>query len=289
MSTWRAVVEEPEFSLRREAARQRLIARRRRADGYDTPLPDLPDGEIWVDADDDGLAIWVIRSDGRLRVGDITVGDHTAPQVWSRLLAFANTHALTGEAIFSTFLGDGVLAELPAASGAMRVATRMQRPTADATAPVVRTRPMTDAEYDAYRDVSADAYAEELRASGAASDLDAARAEAEQSHVRLLPQGLQTPGQKFWTIRTPEDDEAGLLWLHLQDAQAYIYDIEMRPAVRGQGYGTQALRFAAEQAREAGIDVLALNVFGHNDDARRLYTREGFVETEIVWSAPLSG
>lgn len=58
----------------------------------------------------------------------------------------------------------------------------------------------------------------------------------------------------------------------------------MRPSVRGQGYGTQTLRFAAEQARAAGIDVLALNVFGHNDDARRLYTREGFIETEIVWS-----
>ena len=102
-------VAEPEFSRRRDAARERLRERRRRAEGFDTPLPDLPDGEMWLH--DDGLAVWMLRADDRWRVGDIAVGDHTAAQVWAALLALAKKESLAQTALFSTFLRDGAQAE----------------------------------------------------------------------------------------------------------------------------------------------------------------------------------
>lgn len=34
---------------------------------------------------------------------------------------------------------------------------------------------------------------------------------------------------------------------------------------------------------------IALNVFGSNEPARRLYAREGYLESEIIWSASTSG
>lgn len=287
MNGWRQIVAEPELGERRRAAAERLRARRHRADGFTTPLPDLPEGEVWVHDDDGELVLWGIPSEGRLRLGDIAPGCRTAADIWQALAGLAAERGWTGQVIFSTFTGDGVLADLPEITGASRIATKMQRRTAGVSVPALRVRPMTEAEYAAYREASTAAYAHELLASGAAEDAQAAQVEAAETNARVLPQGMQTPGQRFWTVLTPDDREAGLLWVHFQEQQAYIYDIEMRPEMRGHGYGTRALRFASVQARELGIEVLALNVFGHNDAARRLYMREDFVETEVVWSAAL--
>ncbi|GAB2514437.1 hypothetical protein GCM10027267_09060 [Paramicrobacterium agarici] len=45
---------------------------------------------------------------------------------------------------------------------------------------------------------------------------------------------------------------------------------------------------AAAQTRRAQLPVLALNAFGSNAGARRLYEREGYVATETLWSAKVS-
>src|SRR5690606_25540597 len=98
----------------------------------------------------------------------------------------------------------------------------------------------------------------------AVADAETALAEAEESMARLLPDGLDTPGQRLWTVQDRDAEAVGLLWVHLQEELAFIYDIEMRESVRGLGYGTQTLRAAAE------------------------HTREGFVGTEAIWSADAS-
>jgi RimJ/RimL family protein N-acetyltransferase len=51
---------------------------------------------------------------------------------------------------------------------------------------------------------------------------------------------------------------------------------------RGRGVGTALVRAVIETTRELGAHKLALQVWPHNEAARRLYRREGFVEEGIL-------
>ncbi|MFN8591582.1 MAG: GNAT family protein [Thermomicrobiales bacterium] len=54
----------------------------------------------------------------------------------------------------------------------------------------------------------------------------------------------------------------------------------------GQGFGTEATRLVAEQAfEEMGLDAIRLEVFSHNERARAVYERVGFVVTgeHVEW------
>ncbi|PVZ14310.1 GNAT family N-acetyltransferase [Actinomycetospora cinnamomea] len=52
------------------------------------------------------------------------------------------------------------------------------------------------------------------------------------------------------------------------------------PEVRGQGLGTRLLAYLTDLAREAGLRRLVLDTADDLLEARALYAREGFVETE---------
>ncbi len=52
------------------------------------------------------------------------------------------------------------------------------------------------------------------------------------------------------------------------------------PTVRGQRLGTRLLDYLIEIARESGLRRVVLDTRGDLVEARALYTREGFVETE---------
>jgi GNAT superfamily N-acetyltransferase len=52
------------------------------------------------------------------------------------------------------------------------------------------------------------------------------------------------------------------------------------PAVRGQGLGRRLLAYLTDLAREAGLRRLVLDTADDLLEARALYLREGFVETE---------
>ena len=144
-------------------------------------------------------------------------------------------------------------------------------------------RPMTEDEFARFMDATVDSYAESLHDSGAQPTLDAALAESRRQHDELLPDGLATAGMHLWRALAGDRD-VGLLWIHVDGAWSFIYDIEMEEAVRGQGLGTATLRAGARAAREAGATHLGLNVFGHNDGARRLYAREGYATTEEFYT-----
>ncbi|MCW8307263.1 GNAT family N-acetyltransferase [Acidiphilium sp. PA] len=61
---------------------------------------------------------------------------------------------------------------------------------------------------------------------------------------------------------------------------AFIDDIYLRPAVRGQGLGREAVVCALAAARARGVRVMMLEVEKHNDRAYQLYASVGFVDTE---------
>ena len=58
----------------------------------------------------------------------------------------------------------------------------------------------------------------------------------------------------------------------------------LMPAHRGRGYGKAAMLLAEEEARRHGLDRVALNVFGANEVARRLYRSLGYEENAVAMS-----
>lgn len=182
--------------------------------------------------------------------------------------------------------GDG-LEEVVA--GATLVATNMALDVRGVPEPTgIRLIGMTPDRFAAFLASGVDQFAGELLASGAQPTRAAAVTESRRQHDELFPKGLSSPGQLLWSVLAQEgEDEVGMLWIAIQPDQAFIYDIEMNENARGQGFGTQVLRAAAAQTRAHDRHTLALNVFGHNTGARRLYEREGYAVTREVYSVPL--
>ncbi len=144
------------------------------------------------------------------------------------------------------------------------------------TTPQVTLRPMTEAEF-------ADWY--ELTIVGYAGAIGPARAlTSEQALVQsrkeidtLLPDGLATKDHLVWTACTDDGTVVGNLWIQARQPVPFIFNIEVDAAQRGHGYG-RAIMLAGEQAcRELGFDRLDLNVFNDNPTAVRLYDSLGYV------------
>lgn len=109
---------------------------------------------------------------------------------------------------------------------------------------------------------------------------------AEATIQRLLPAGTETPGHHLWSLRGPDGEHAGILWVGPREpplpGALYIWDIAVDPAHRGRGYGRAALEALDAWARSHGYDRIGLHVFGSNGTARRLYQRAGYVETDVL-------
>lgn len=103
---------------------------------------------------------------------------------------------------------------------------------------------------------------------------------------RLLPHGFDTPGMHWYLARTPSDQVIGYLWLATEPTDsfgdgAWIYAIAVDPQFRGRGFGRRLLEAAELEARRLGAASIALNVFGKNRVARRLYESSGFEVTSL--------
>ncbi len=77
----------------------------------------------------------------------------------------------------------------------------------------------------------------------------------------------------------------GTLWIGPQlagQAEAFwVWDVRIEEAHRGKGYGRATMVLAEVEARRRGATELGLNVFGHNEIARRLYESMGYAPTAI--------
>ncbi|WP_166983545.1 GNAT family N-acetyltransferase [Paramicrobacterium fandaimingii] len=290
--SWTSIADEAERERRIDAALRRVIAQRSRAEGRDIEVPQLDDGDVWLLTRDERelAALWILGDESRMVLGDVARADEdsvTAEVLWAGLRKLASRRGWTGSVNFTVFPGDAQMRRVASVSKATRVATKMRADAHTQAAPDdVVLRSMTGEEFARYNDGLAEDFAQELVESGAADTLEAAREESSQQMSALLPDGLGSAGQHLWTVRHG-DERVGILWLSHGDDRAFIYDIEMEPAFRGRGFGTQTLRLAAEKARAWGLPCVALNVFGNNEGAQRLYAREGYTATETQWSAPL--
>jgi ribosomal protein S18 acetylase RimI-like enzyme len=74
----------------------------------------------------------------------------------------------------------------------------------------------------------------------------------------------------------PEDEE-----LNLMRPVLYLYEIHLDDRLRGQSLGGRMINWAIDQARLVKISKMMLTVFTANENARRLYDREGFTKDGI--------
>ena len=147
----------------------------------------------------------------------------------------------------------------------------------------LRLQPMTPEEYDDYRGRSQQEYAQQIADSGQV-DLTTALEQSAADFLRLLPDGLASPGMHLWTAMSVDTDEAvGLGWLELRQrpsgVSAWIYDIQVDASHQGQGLGRALMDALHDAARELGATSMALNVFGHNTAAISLYDSLGYSVT----------
>jgi ribosomal protein S18 acetylase RimI-like enzyme len=149
----------------------------------------------------------------------------------------------------------------------------------------MRLIPMGEDDFRSYQENEIREYAEEKIRSGAWSPEKAYELSVE-THRRLLPEGLATPGQYIFSIRDEDlGQNVGAIWFARYEEGgkrlAFIYDIIIFEQFRRRGYGTQAMLALEEKVKEVGLDTIALHVFSHNQIAQALYKKVGYEITDI--------
>ncbi|WP_328945610.1 GNAT family N-acetyltransferase [Streptomyces sp. NBC_00250] len=147
----------------------------------------------------------------------------------------------------------------------------------------VEVRPMTETEYVAWVARAKQGFAQSWIDRGVPEEQ--ARAKAESSHAKYLPEGLATPGTAIHVV-VRDGRPAGFLWtgrIELEPGQwaAFVYDIEVGEENRGRGYGRALMLLAERVARETGETLLGLHVFAGNTPAIRLYESLGYRTTYV--------
>ena len=151
-------------------------------------------------------------------------------------------------------------------------------------------RPMTQPEYDAWVAETIPAYAADKVASGQWPQ-STAMEQPKKENDELLPQGLDTPDNHFFTIVDAAGAPVGMLWFAVKtrfDARiAYVFDVGVRPERQREGHASAAFLALEDEVRKLGLAGIALQVFGHNTVAQGLYAKLGFRPTSISMFKPL--
>lgn len=143
-----------------------------------------------------------------------------------------------------------------------------------------RARPMTPAEFEAWRSRQSQHYERSWTERGIPEAV--ARAMARRDHERLLPRGSATENTLL-SVLEHDGARVGTLWLALREDSAFVYGVETEAAHRGRGHGRTLMRLAERQAIAAGRPLLGLNVFAGNTPAERLYESLGYETAQYIY------
>ncbi len=147
----------------------------------------------------------------------------------------------------------------------------------------VRLRPLTEEELSEFIEGDVERYVEERVKSGESPD--AARRIATEQSEALFPKGAPGKDQLLFRVLGPDGTAVGTLWIGAQltgePGSFWVWDVRIEEMYRGKGYGRAAMALAEVEARSRGATELGLNVFGHNQVARRLYESMGYTATAI--------
>ncbi|WP_042389958.1 GNAT family N-acetyltransferase [Streptacidiphilus melanogenes] len=146
-------------------------------------------------------------------------------------------------------------------------------------------RPLTAAEFMVWHDAQQASYAEMLaRHTGHSAEQAAAKSAAD--HAQLFPQGLGSPGVSVDNLLAG-DEVVGTIWVSTltthtitdsttEPRAAWVFNVKVREAFRGHGYGRALMLQAERVTLAAGLRELALNVHAGNVPAERLYESLGY-------------
>lgn len=283
---WReGVIARRAASPRSRGVPEALAARRAR-EVFDRLLPPAgpPEGTealAVVSAGRRAGSLFLLPTHGSIQVGDLRLADPAdAPAVRelvverlrSRGVGTLGVGVTTGHVAEEAFV-DGAGFEL--------VATQMQLDLTSATPPRdhgrVTVRAMTADEITAYLSDAVETFADETMAADPSLTREAALANSRQVHEQTLPQGVDTPGHDFLVALDAESGRrTGITWLFHEERAGFVYDVEVDEPERGKGYGRALMDAAADHLRGLGMEVLGLNVFGHNHVAHALYDALGY-------------
>jgi GNAT superfamily N-acetyltransferase len=151
---------------------------------------------------------------------------------------------------------------------------------------------MTVEEFNAWHERTVHEYAGEHVSAGSWPEAGAVE-RAAQEFKQLLPEGPHTANQLFFTACTNDGESIGLAWLSLvapggAPDTAWLFDLQIHENRRGEGLGRALLQAVEAEARRHGVGYLALNVFGGNMSAQRLYASSGYEVTMQLMRKRLS-
>ena len=157
---------------------------------------------------------------------------------------------------------------------------------------MVRLVPMTESEFKTYLQKAIEDYAQDHVKAGNWDSSDALQ-KSEEQFLQLLPDGVASQKQHLLSI---EDDHTGvtigMIWFaeksQASRPAAFIYDFLIHDEYRNKSYGKQTLAALDEKAKELGIEIISLHVFGHNKVAIHLYETAGYEITDLWMAKKLS-
>ncbi|MDJ0323803.1 GNAT family N-acetyltransferase [Cryobacterium sp. PH31-AA6] len=117
-----------------------------------------------------------------------------------------------------------------------------------------------------------------------------ARENADRSFAANFPGGELLATHRVFDV-LDGDEPVGYLWIGPQPNRPdawWVFDVEILPALRGKGFGRQAMLLGESEARRLGATSIGLNVFGYNTNARGLYESLGYEATAIQMSKSLT-
>jgi mycothiol synthase len=284
-AAWREGVIARNASSPRSRGLPEALAAQRAREMVDRRLPPAgpPEGTEVLAVDADGRTagtFFLMPLGSAVHLGDLQMVEPTDAPVVRALLV----ERLRGRGVET--LGLGVTTGDPAGEAFVDgaevdlVATQMQLDLETGLPPEsgrVTLRPMTRTEIAAYFSNAVETFADETMAADPSLTREAALVNAREVHERILPQGVDTPGHDFLVaLDAAEGRRIGITWLFHEERAAFVYDIEVDAAERGKGYGRSLMDVAAEHMRGLGMEVLGLNVFGHNHVAHALYDALGY-------------
>jgi len=158
---------------------------------------------------------------------------------------------------------------------------------------MVQLVPMTEEDYQRFIAWAKEDYAREQVKAGVWRPEKAAEL-AQQAFEALLPEGLSTSNQFLHVVeRGEEGEKVGYVWWGIReeggDRFAVLYDFVIFEAYRRLGYGSGVLQGLEGQARKEGMERVFLHVFGHNEGARALYRKMGYLERNVTMVKELEG